>query len=264
MSKIMKEQACGILYEASAHTHTIMPHDPPKVREKKQQAITAAKREINKRQEELKMMRYICLNFRAGRDWFLGLDVAGEPPTRDEVKQHLSKFLRDMRREYKRHGKELKYIWVIEEHDREGLGVRMHAHLIINALGFDADGRPLDHAAFAKCWTAGDYTARRLDGADDVFRDTCEYMLKTYKDKPHGARCWSHSKNLIKPDKPVREWVPDTARLEVPPGVKLIRRFGDENQFGGYEYMIGRIVDATAFQRYCNKRDRMRNKRRNR
>ncbi|WP_283673071.1 rolling circle replication-associated protein [Butyricicoccus sp. Marseille-Q5471] len=264
MSKIKKEQASGMLYEGYTYTHSIMPNDPPKVREKKKKKTAESKREINKRQAVFTMMRYVCLNFKAGRDWFLGLDVAGDPPTREMLKRLLDKFLRDMRKEYRRHGKELKYLWVIEEHDREGIGVRLHVHLIINALGFDGNGQPLDFPALNKCWTAGAFTARRLDGADDVFRDTCEYLMKTYKEQPQGARCWSHSKNLIKPEKPVRSWIADNARLEVPPGVKLIYRTGDENQYGGYEYMIGRIVDFKAYQRYCDKRDRTRNKRMNR
>lgn len=263
MSKIKKELACGRLYEAFCYTYSIMPHDPPPVRAKKQRKTSEAKREINKNKAALQMMRYICLNFTPGRDWFIGLDMHGAPPTREQLKKALSKFLRDMRREYRRLGLELKYIWVIEEHDIDGTGVRQHAHLILNTAGFDERNRPRDFGIFNRSWTAGSWTARRLDGSDDMFRDTADYMLKTYKHKPANARSWSHSKNLEKPAPPVRTMIADTERLETPPGVKLINRRGDENEYGGFEYLVGKIIDPKAYARYCDKRDRARRKRRN-
>lgn len=263
MSKIKKELACGQLYEAYTYTYFIMPHDPPPVRAKKQHRTSEAKREINKNKEALKMMRYTCLNFTAGRDWFIGLDMGGAPPTREKLKQALAKFLRDMRREYRRLGLELKYIWVIEEHDKDGAGVRPHAHMILNSAGFDERNRPRDFAIFDRCWTAGSWTAKRLDGSDDMFRDTAEYMLKTYKHKPTNARSWSHSKNLTKPAEPVRTMIADDEHLETPPGVKLIARRGSENEFGGYEYLTGKIIDQKAYARYCDRRERARRKRRN-
>ncbi|WP_087066436.1 rolling circle replication-associated protein [Intestinibacillus massiliensis] len=261
MAKIKKELASGQLYEGYTYKTFIMPQDTPKVRAKKQKATSDAKREINRIQTTLKMMRLICLNFRAGKDLFLGLDIAGEPPEREQVKANLRRFLREMRDEYKKINLPFKYIWVIEEHDREGIGVREHVHMIINSAGYDEKGKRRDFDILARCWKAGDWTARRLAGADENFADTVEYLLKTYKDKPMNARSWSHSKNLKKPDKPTRTIVADSTRLEAPPGVKILRLRGDQNEFGGYEYLIGRIIDAAAFKRYCDKRDRIRGKR---
>lgn len=248
--KIKRQLVCGRLYEAYSYTHCILPRENATVRQKKQKMTAEAKKKINQRQSALKLMRLLCLNFQEGEDIVLELDAAGPPPDRAALLEMLRKFLRAMRREYKRRRKTLKYISVIEAHDREGRGVRMHAHLVINTIGRDDMGRRQDWEIIKKCWTFGGIGLRRLHGGRENYRDLAEYLLKTYRQMDRGAKCWMHSRNLDLPRAFERSVIQDGTRLETPPGVRLISWMGDANEWGGYEYLIGYIEDKQAFERW--------------
>lgn len=196
-------------------------------------------------------MRLICLNFRSGHDIMLTLDYAGAEPDRPQAMKMVSKFYRDMKKIYKEFGLKFKYIAVTERHGKSGEDVRIHHHIIINTLGRSSRGERRDFDTIQKCWTFGSFHIQTLYDSDNNFEDTAEYFLKSRRSK--GQRVWSTSRNLKKPEKPYRTFIADSAQLEVPPGVKVIRQKSDGNQYGSYSFIIGQIKDHKAFAKYQNK-----------
>lgn len=72
------------------------------------------------------MRRIILTNFKRD-DIYLTLTYADEPESYWVAKSKISKFLRAMRRKYRKAGKELKYIYTTESR-----GKRIHHHLLLN------------------------------------------------------------------------------------------------------------------------------------
>jgi len=83
---------------------------------------------VNERNAEKKLRRLINYNFKPG-DLHLVLTYKPEcRPERNEAKKILSKFIKDLRKEYKLLGCELKYVHVTEYKHT------IHHHFIINAI----------------------------------------------------------------------------------------------------------------------------------
>lgn len=117
---------------------------------------------------------------------------AGEPyRTKEEMKQDISRFLRRLRKEYRREGKELRYIHVAEIGEK---GARHH-HLVINYI---------DPRILQKCWgRLGRPMVYPLD-ASGQYRKLADYFIK-YSNKTVGTeealqgKRWNCSRNLRRP-----------------------------------------------------------------
>lgn len=146
---------------------------------------------INSRHAEKKLRRKINANF-VGGDYHLVLnyDPNSRPENKDEMRQNINVFLRKLRGEYKKLGKELKYIHVMEIGKRGAL----HHHLIINAI---------DPKIITKAWRKGRYHIHPLD-ATGQYEKLASYFVKQ-SDKNLKRECklqgkrWDSSKNLITP-----------------------------------------------------------------
>lgn len=251
MAKIRKIEINGMLFEQSYYSYSIMPKMSSRQRSERQKLTTIAKQKINARKSKAKLVRYICLNFRSGRDLKIELTHAGDEPDDKTAGKRLSDFHNNMRQAYRKRGAEYKYIAITETHGKDGESTRIHHHLIINAL--DAEKTlPI----LLKCW---DYGGVNLDVLieSDMYEDTASYFLKEKKEK--GKRTWTHSLNLIKPSPPEIDRVSESETIDVPPGISVIEKKDDANQFGCYGYCIGRIIDERAFYKWLKKQQQRRN-----
>lgn len=120
----------------------------------------------------------------------------GEPPRSVEnMKADAARFLRLLRKAYKRLGKELKYIHVMEVGSH---GARHH-HIVINKIDTDI---------VQKCWEHGRINVNPLDDSGD-YSKLAAYLLK-YSSETVGTpdalqtKRWNASRNLIHPE-PVRK-----------------------------------------------------------
>ena len=145
---------------------------------------------INYREAARKLTRKINHNFHPG-DYHVVLDYAPgyKPGSWEEMKEDIQKFLRLIRREYKKAGITLKYIRVMEKGKK---GARHH-HLIMNEIPVKI---------IRKCWEKGRVHINPLDDTGQ-YRKLAEYFLKytdqAVKDGELKKR-WDSSKNLKEPE----------------------------------------------------------------
>lgn len=249
MAMICREHVNGNLYEAAWYSYGFLPKNTKRNREKRQKLTDKAHRVINAINSRNQFMRYICKNFKGGKDWKLELTYGGEEPSRKTAMSRLSHFHSRMKKAFQKAKKRLEYKFmaVTETHGKDGEPARIHHHLIINHLP-----RTDMLELIRQCWTFGGVHLERLQ-EDDNFEDTASYFLK--ERKPLHQRRWTRSRNLIPPDEPVRTIRKEAEAGVVPPGVTVWESRREENEFGGFGYLCARITNRRAFNAYLKKRD---------
>lgn len=144
--------------------------------------------EINRRHAETKLRLRLNANFKEG-DFHLVLDyrLNERPNSKEEMRKDADVFLKALRKEYKKQGKELKYIHVMEV----GSKGAKHHHLVINNI---------DTKTIQKCWDKGRIKVFPLDESGQ-YRELASYLIKqTSKSKELQGKRWNSSKNLIIPE----------------------------------------------------------------
>ena len=159
-----------------------------------------AQKKINKRQAERKLRLLINENFSYG-DYHVVLDYIRKPDTPDrtkeEMKQDIAVFLREARKLYRKNGKELKYIHVMEIGKK---GARHH-HLVINKLDTE-----LLQQAWYKAYDG--HNRIKVFPLDDSgnYADLAAYLIKytdehrTEEDGALMGKRYNCSKNLVRPE----------------------------------------------------------------
>lgn len=163
---------------------------PSVCRESNQNPTPEAMKLLNQRRAEERLRWKINTNFKSG-DYYITLTYKRENrKTPIEAKKELQKFLRRLRRLYKKHGAEVKYIGVTEYENRA-----IHHHMILNneVLIEEID----------KLWDFGFIQIKLLDDTGD-YSKLASYLIKetskTFKTERSatGVR-YSCSRNLKEP-----------------------------------------------------------------
>lgn len=147
---------------------------------------------VNRKNAEARLRRLINANFGYG-DYHLVLTYKKDlRPDPAEARTRLTKFLRTLRREYKKRGEELKYIITTEYKNKA-----IHHHLILNGIEANVNKIVRD------CWKWGSPHFTPLDDTGQ-YKELAAYFIKetakTYKENDSGAKQrYSCSRNLIKP-----------------------------------------------------------------
>lgn len=158
---------------------------------------------VNQKNREKRLRRLIKANFNEGDMWCTLVYPAGTRKPTEEVKEDVRKFLMNLRRDYKRAGAELKFIYRIEIGSRGGI----HVHMLVNRI---RDGDLLLRTR----WTHGhvNYEFLRRD-----VRKLAEYISKTMNEeqtaqmelfepeKKKNVLKYSTSRNLIRPEPEEKE-----------------------------------------------------------
>lgn len=169
-------------------------------RSERKQLTREEQKKVNSRQAEKKLRRILNANF-GGGDLHVVLDYRKDerPATKEEMKEDFRKFIRKLRGEYKKAGKELKYVNVMEVGSK---GARHH-HIVLNEI---------DVKIISKLWEKGRAHYNPLDETGQ-YKKLASYLIK-YTDKVLGTeeeiqgRRWGSSKNLIHPE-PVKRVISD-------------------------------------------------------
>ena len=186
------------IWRLGAHTEIdIYPvFQRPGVRRKKSLPSREAQRLLNQRDAENKARRLILANF--SEPGCLEVDLTfGRPATEEEAMTAFRKYIRQLRKEYKRAGAELRYMYPKEQGKRSG---KWHFHLLLSS------GVSRERAE--ELWTEGYANSRRLRIDETGLAGLAEYLTKQgRKRKPEdiGKRRWSCSKNLIRPEPEVQD-----------------------------------------------------------
>lgn len=203
---------------------------------------TEKQEEINTRHAATKLRLRINANFGEG-DYHMVTDYTryNKPASKEEMRKDADECLKLMRKEYKKLGKELKYIHVMEIGTK---GARHH-HWVINNI---------DPKILQKCWKKGRI---HLDPLDDSgqYRDLANYLIKqTSKCKELQSKRWNSSRNLIipEPTKIVineREWfrseavIPKEYRDYYIEKNSVQKGISDETGLGYFRYTLIKIKE---------------------
>lgn len=241
-----KEIMAGRLYIQTMYPAGMLPGMRPAERRGRMHVTSEAKREINHMNRVYKLVALFEVNFRRGRDLFVELGFREEPATRAGETRALERFHRRMKTYFAQRGREYRYMLFRETHNRNGEPVRAHYHLICTGTGKQM------RAAIEAAWDAGSCDVRTLRDFGGSFEDTARYLTKERKE--NGERAYRCSRNLKRPEEPLRRKVSESEIGEIPPGVEPLRvSIRADNPFGRYSIIIGQIVDAEAFGRYWKK-----------
>ncbi len=159
-----------------------------KTRSHRSNPTPAAVEKINRRNAERNLQVKLHANFKEG-DIHAVLTYGGEPPSQEEAKKELKNFLQRLRRQFKKDGRELRWIATTEYKNH-----RIHHHVILPAM----DSRLLD-----RLWTAGHVRPTYLDGSGD-YRKLAAYLIKetdkTFREPGASSKQrYSCSRNLVIP-----------------------------------------------------------------
>lgn len=116
-------------------------HKPGEHRSKKSSITTEAQKKRNQKRAEKNLRRLMNANFEDG-DYLVRLDFAKAPGGSEEMQPMIAKAVREMRKELRKQGKELKYIYVKEIGPRGG----RHIHMLVSKM---------DPEILTKAWPHG-------------------------------------------------------------------------------------------------------------
>lgn len=154
----------------------------------RKRATAEAMQRENQRRKVRWLRMLIMANFRPG-DFHVTLSYRLEdrPETAEEAQERIRMFLRKLRREYRKRGRELKYIYVTEIGSRGSC----HHHLLLQ-------NAPELMELVRKHWSYGheDYKPLYEDGA---FEKLAEYLAKKETKEKVPGTSYHRSRNLILP-----------------------------------------------------------------
>lgn len=155
-------------------------------------------REANRKQAARKLARKINANFKPG-DLHVTLTYRKESrPSPEEARRIIRGFMKALRKEYRRHGFELKYIHVTEYAKKA-----IHHHVIVNWVN---DGKSTARDYIRQLWK-GRGNPKYVDLYDTgEYQSLADYLIKeteaTFRQSPEKQR-YACSRNLVNP-KPER------------------------------------------------------------
>lgn len=211
-------------------------------REKKRKKTPEEIKKQNETNKIRKVQRLILANFTEG-DIHLNLTYKKElrPETLEEAAAQRAKFLRDLKRAYRRAGPDLKYIGVTEI----GSKGAVHHHIIIN----NPDGLNATKL-IQRIWPYGQqYQSPLYD--DGEYEQLASYLMKDEGKEEITGTSYTSSRNLVRPE-PKREKIFSKQWRDppkIPKGWEMIREtlFSGTNPVTGYpyqRYMIRRIHES--------------------
>ncbi len=193
-------------------------------RKKKEKVTSDAVKKNNDMLALKNLTRLINLNFYPG-DLHTTLTYAKELSP-EEANSELEKWIKRMRREYKKLNKEFYYIAVTEFKNK-----RIHHHVVMNYIDFQVINRQ---------WKVGRIRCTPLDKTRN-YRVLAEYLIKetqkTFREPENATkRRWKPSRNLKRPVVK-REWVSIS---------QLFQNLDDIKPLKGYE------IDRDTLRKYTN------------
>lgn len=231
----LKTVTAGRLVYAVCYSQ-VMPTDDKQERQAKSRMSSAARMKLNFRAAWQKLELLLAANF-GRRDWFVTLTYDDDhlPADRKAAGKEMGRFWRALRDQRKAAGKDLLYVYNIEEMPDEPGGVkRLHHHAVINCAGDPEE-------TIQALWGRGRvHIELLLDGPSDSYEARARYLVKERQPgetgRKTGLRAWIPSRNLAKPET-TSELVPDTVTVTAPPGAFILDHQDEQNAFGVYHYI---------------------------
>lgn len=140
-------------------------HKPKEKRIKREKPTREAQEKINIRKQTEQLRWKLNCNFQGG-DMFVTFSYKKEerPDTYEDLVKQKNKLIADLRKEYKKQERELKYIYVLETGSK---GAR-HIHMVLESI---------EPKAIKRCWDRGRIDIRLLDGTGQ-YGKLAAYLVK--------------------------------------------------------------------------------------
>lgn len=167
-------------------------HEKGEKRARKEKQTSEAQKKVNQRKASKELRRLMNANFEDG-DILVRLDFFKEnaPPGSEKLQEMMSKAIRKLRAEFKKHSKELRYIYVKEIGKRGG----RHVHMVMSKCDTDV---------LRRCWPHGGIHVDPLISGGQ-YRKIAEYFIKyaAKTEETEGrliGKRWYASRNLNRPE----------------------------------------------------------------
>lgn len=140
-------------------------HKPKEKRIKREEPARETQENVNIRKQTEQLRWKLNCNFQEG-DMFVTFSYKKEerPDTYEDLVKQKNKLIADLRKEYKKQGRELKYIYVLETGSK---GAR-HIHMVLESI---------EPKAIKRCWDRGRIDIRLLDGTGQ-YGKLAAYLVK--------------------------------------------------------------------------------------
>ena len=201
---------------------------PRKARKKKENLTTPKQQNLNDKYARWYFGMLVKSNYGEGDIYItLTYEDGKQPKNIEEAEHEVYLYMKRLRRLYKKHGKNLKYIYVTEQGSKKG---KIHHHVLINHVGISRD--ELETVWHKK--GLGQANSKRIR---ENFLKGIEQIANYLQKEPAGKKRWKNSQNLIRPwmstsdDKYSRRKIDKMAQL--PPDCEAVKEFW-ERQFPGY------------------------------
>ena len=160
-------------------------------RQKRKKATPEDIERQNQWKKERDLRRLIKWNFGKHDYWMTITYRKGDRPTWSEMIKDIQKLIKDVRKRYRKIGKELKYIYRLQIGKRGG----PHIHILVNRVQSQDGGTDI---FFSECWKKGHINFRSLYETGN-FEDLAEYIAKPIEEwEPKEAKRYHPSRNLIR------------------------------------------------------------------
>ena len=195
-------------------------------------------RAVNLRNARKQLTRLCQCNFGPG-DLFSTF-TCKDPCSGEEMQRITRNFIARLRREYRKAGKELRYIYVIES-TGDGDRQRHHIHMILNG-GLDRD-------AIEKIWRHGLANSRRIQDQDMGLGGLAVYMTRAKAGQEKALkRRWAASRGLKKPVvTESKSKFSRAAAARIAQAVSLDARAEFEKRYPGYRLVEQPLVRYSDF-----------------
>lgn len=161
-------------------------------RSKRVKPTSEAQKKVNQRMREKELRRLMNANFADG-DSLVRLDFSKEhyPIGSKDMQKMIKKFIEDIRKEFRKQGRELKYIYVKEIGKRGG----RHVHILMSKV---------DTEVLMKCWPHGGIHLDPLISGGQYAKIAAYFIKYAQKtEETEGkliGKSWYASRNLIRPE----------------------------------------------------------------
>ena len=234
-------------YVAVVAYDQILASDTPRARQAKRQHSSRARECLNYKSMWKTLQLLLLCNFSPG-DYWVGLDYdeVHLPGRYEDAQAEAKKYIERLRRQVRKLGCELKYVYNTETLCKDG-SRRLHHHLLVSSAGGKISAELLE-----SLWTLGGVEIQHL-GDDSMYSDDyieiAQYLTKErFPDAPGrkpGKRGYIASTNLAKPTEESFV-VDDTMTITAPPGAKIIDQDHKDNEYGRFDYLLYLLPEMPA------------------
>ncbi len=260
-------------YVAQVQYTRALPGDSPAARRAKTAVATQAQHFLNVKNATEKLERLLYANFDSKDSYFCTFTFSDPklPLTLKDVKKAFVAYIAKLRKEWKRTGRELKYIYTIEGEPNEKCSpaapvsgstwetepwkvtdrwekldspgqeraespVRFHIHCFLRLQKSDYD-------TVRSLWDLGHVHINKMKVNEiTTFSRLASYVTKEYRtgEKSVGARSYVPSLNLAQPEI-TGCWCEDGITIEPPDGAEVIRSGREDMIYTSYKYLVYRL-----------------------